>query len=1245
MEMIHGQNVTAQDVESAFSIALDAKLFAALCNDVAWGIVGRETLSLPSFTERINVRDKGIDAEWDTELPEANYSSALLGPGWNVFQYKQRNIFGQGRDRTFATLKSASNSGMKGAVHDLYRANNRRPDRYVLFTNLDLSHDQKSELREAILTDYDDPDAVHVEVVGAAELARFLNDLPHLRAAYFVRSRFSTWEVAWSKHQQSSPIPSITLIGREKVLDDLRRYVDDAMTRVVILSGPYGVGKSRLVLQATAHRSVETVMAVDPNLNVSDLPALERHGAETIVILDDPAPDTLEALVHAAATSRLKLLIALPTEEGILLPNYGLDDRLKVIPILPLSEMEADELLRMAEPEFDYNIFFWVLERAGGIPRILLMAAKYGKDLRSNTDSFTDAIAKETAKWIKLRLGNDTLKVLSLLSLLSQVRVGINRTSTEEIEPICKVFGGSTDVNSVSTKLPMLEKAGFLRTRNFDSEVLPPLLANHLAASLLRGRFDEALMLFRGLESEGRTRFVGRLCLLKGEEVALQFLSMLFEKEGPLGDLRSALGNVGLLLQVAGTMPEPTSRLVLHGLQSMTVEERAAIQSYQRRQLVFAIEQILFRRITSADALRCVALLAEAENVTYDKHATDLFCEAFQCLHSQVPLPLSQRLSILNDVLSEENSISLRLVGIQAIERGLDRMHGNDYHHSRGPDPFDQRPSLMWAEVFDYMGSLLNILLHCARADASEVADSARALIPRALIAYAVVCPPEQAQQRFVQVVEWVLMGEVPVPVADLARALRNTQHAWDEMIGRNTDEWAGRYRTGIAALEVLAEQIENAEFPIRLRRWAGRMYHEDYEVEDDESGDGLSRSNFHLRALALEVLSNPSLLTHDLLAWLCSSQAEMGPQFFYWLGDLDTECRWLPQVEALAANQSGVFAFAAYCHGLSHHNAAAVVQRLDELAEDFSVVAEAIVLATRWLPTDTRNVQRLVNLVREKKVSPGFVERYFSVAEWITNLRPEDCLALLDALAGPEHEHASVVIDLLEPWLRLRQPTDGALAQLAWECLEAEQSMRQRDSYSYDMVAYLLAKQDIERGFQLLEALLLKHRDGHHWMPIAHMARNEFWHFLRHSDSSRAVRILLSAVQHNSYWRIGFLHDIENAFVLTEDGDALVAYARESEEHAELICHLSSSAHSGFWPIAFAIIEKYQDSENVRKALDDSVLQMHGVISGSCQSHIRGRYAEIQRVLADAMTPVFARSWLSQLSQSFPVEARGVDE
>ncbi|MGJ5673426.1 MAG: hypothetical protein ACR9NN_07420 [Nostochopsis sp.] len=63
MSLTHGQSISAEDVETIISRNFSSQKFASLCNALTWAVSGRKCTSLPSFTERVNVKDGGIDAE------------------------------------------------------------------------------------------------------------------------------------------------------------------------------------------------------------------------------------------------------------------------------------------------------------------------------------------------------------------------------------------------------------------------------------------------------------------------------------------------------------------------------------------------------------------------------------------------------------------------------------------------------------------------------------------------------------------------------------------------------------------------------------------------------------------------------------------------------------------------------------------------------------------------------------------------------------------------------------------------------------------------------------------------------------------------------------------------------------------------------------------------------------------------------------------------------------------------------
>ncbi|MGJ5673425.1 MAG: hypothetical protein ACR9NN_07415 [Nostochopsis sp.] len=391
--------------------------------------------------------------------------SPFLDLGWNVFQYKQRDVFTSGRDKVVNDLKN----GLKRAVYDLYDRTKKRPNKYVLFTNVNLTHKtnaqggaeaQKGEIKKKILEDYDRPDTVSVEIVDAAGIASLLNDLPHLRSGFFSTDSFATWEKARSDLEKVKLYGANTiLIGRDRELEYLRNVIDNPEIRAVVISGQHNIGKTRLVLEATNQRPVETVIALDPrSMTVRDLLALNSSMLEIIVVIEDPDLDKVENFIdQTIASQKLKLVITLPTVDNHPIHhNFGLDERIHHIQIPRLSEDNSRELLRAAKANFDYSVESWVIRQAGGNPGILLQSV--GVDFRKKPDNFISTITDNLKLKIRQQFGENTIEVIQILSLLTYVI--FKDKPSEEIKLICQWFGENIQPNKVIEVIERLEKSG-----------------------------------------------------------------------------------------------------------------------------------------------------------------------------------------------------------------------------------------------------------------------------------------------------------------------------------------------------------------------------------------------------------------------------------------------------------------------------------------------------------------------------------------------------------------------------------------------------------------------------------------------------------------------------------------------------------------------------------------------------------------------------------------------------------------
>jgi hypothetical protein len=1216
MALVHGQHITAENIERH---SFSPKDFASLCNAITWALSERRCTSLPSFTERINVKDGGIDAEWDVELPK-NESSPLLGSGWNVFQYKWRDINASDRTTIFSNLKN----GLKGAVAELYKRTNRRPDKYVVFSNLDLTHfteaqnassPQKGELKESILEGYDQSDSVRIEVVGAAELAVFLNDLPHIRSSYFSTSSFMTWQKAWLNERSYGA--NTALIGRDKELDDLRSFVENPDIRVITLSGTQGIGKTRLALEATDHQPLETVIALDPiSMNVTDLLNLQSPNLETLVIIDDPDLQKAEKFTESVlASTGLKVLITLPTSENAPLPHFGLDSRVKNFSLASLLEEQSKQLLRDAGTDFDYGIESWVVKQAGGNPGILLQAvAISGRDFRQHTDNFIDTISSALEQKIRHRFNDDEIRILKLLSLLSFV--GTEGRVNQEIELICQVFGDGLSPNAVQEVIERLKKAGLVRMKGIYAEVLPPLFANYLAANLLQNRKLQLLIFFAKLSQDGQSRLIQRLRELK--PVAIDwFWDEMFSSTGLFRDLSSLLSHGRILRLVVCAVPYKVAKLVSE-LESRSLEELRSIQDSERDTLVWVLEELIFREQTSLQALRYLKLLAETdiENNRID-NASSKFCQCFQPLHPQIPIPIQRRLEFLETFFKPTASTESHLLGIKVIQTVLNRYRHAYLHEGSGAQPVDARPTMTWKDVWDFQQSLLNLLMKQVDSEKSIVAEAAKQAVPKVISEFAMLqFSPDVAIENFQTTVNWVLSHKVGISVSQVSDALASVHIFYTSHSAKADEKTVIKCKEFLEKINVLINKLDKADFAIRLKQWTGHwtIKHDDNDSEP--------------KILAQEAIKQPELLTDELLSWLCSKESQEAWSFCHWLGRFDTERRWLSKIEVIGAQENGLVVFSAYFGGLGQIDRSFVSDRLDELAESNEVKAEAIVLATRHLGGDLRGVERLVNLIQQKRANPANVAIQLKGGGWIKSLSQGEFLQILQETVGSEMENTAAAIDLFSIWLHNQRSIDGELAKFAWTCLEANNTInKQREA---DRIACQLVQSDIEKGFSLFIKLLLQPISNQCWNPIDHFGQNEFWKALYSENRNRAVNaILSSAVGEFSYGSVNF-SDIAKAVDQERDSDLLIEFALEDENQALLVCNCLLEERNNFWSIAFQMIEKYPSNHEITGILSKAILWNYWQRYHS--DYLEKCIEEIKQRINSSDTPYYALNWLDEL-------------
>ena len=715
---------------------------------------------------------------------------------------------------------------MLGAAAAIELRTGKRLASYVLWTNVHLTLAQAAKLRAAISKGRTSARKrkVLVTVVGASTLAALAQHFPHLRSAFFATSAFRDWGRSFETHQKQSlqigdehALPRLT--GRDGPLNELRRLIDNPSVRAIVVAGPHMMGKTRLVLEGTRHRDVDTVESLDPaGITADGLLRLHKTGRETIVLLQDLATDTTERIMKevVAADGAIKALVTLPTQEGAPIPNFGLDDRTKVLPLAPLTEPEARSLYNdvLAAHRVDYGVESWILEQAGGIPGVLIAAAKLGNRIRPEAGTFVDQVGEAfEAKLRRVLSDTSVQETMEVASLMTQVR--IERDNDAELLALCCPLGLAPHV--FRTAIERLEDAGYARRRGSFVEAAPPILANRLAGRTVRGRPAEVMVVFRALAAGGRRRLLRRLAQVR-EGCADRFWSLLFEYGGVMGSFAAVLEYIDLFRVAAAAGVVLAADIVHEGLRALPLERRRGLVGEARHGLVSSLQEMMAVAATSERAFRSLGLLAEAENEDFSNNATGVFCHGAYPVNTQVPLLLARRLAVLREFLSPERDEAAAVVALQAASDAVSSGRSILLTPSRGPRPAGGYPAGMtWGDVQVYRRCLLDAISAAVNDTRPRVRKKAKAVWSTAAenLAYDVRENAESAVAAFEQIVDRIISGDQEFTISSVVDVImicyRNLVDMPEDRHPAGAKELAG-------PLAGLLRKLRTGSYEVRLR-------------------------------------------------------------------------------------------------------------------------------------------------------------------------------------------------------------------------------------------------------------------------------------------------------------------------------------------------------------------------------------------------------------------------------------------
>lgn len=1235
--IIHGQNIESKDIKFICSI-WDIYKFVSFCNTTIWGILGRNLLSIPSFTERVNIADNGIDAECmgDVQSNIINANNPFICEGWNVFQFKQRDMTPTNTTRKQIISKLVKD--LKGALNSIYKKTQKKAANYILFTNIDLTHTEKADFKKSILYGYKDRVNAKVEIIGAGELAAFVNDVPHIRSSFFIPESFSTWEEYMRKDKEARCYgPWINLIGREESLKNLKDLINNKNIKAIVLYGPQGIGKSRLLLEATKDYSYKVVVVNNPEfLKPSEIGKFESPHQEIIILIDDADANDIENLTKEAfSRTNIKLAITLPTPENISFPSFGYDQRITPFLVDKLSDTESEQLLKETNMPMDFSLMSWIKYHAQGNPSILLAAANVATSLKEKPGDFIEKVGRQFENRVKKSFGGQGLLVLKLLSILTHV--GISGDHKEEINVIHDLFGEGISKDEARKEIKILEQSGLINRKGSFVEVSLPIFAIYLSQQLLSS-FDNLIpILLVKLSDSARTRFLRRLSRLN-PEVVKDFWDEVFERDGLFRDRNTVINNIRILHYIAGAVPHRAIDVLESTILPLDNANRLQIHGEVRREFMWTLEQLLFRRDTSLRALRIVGLLGDAETENCSNNATGVFCECFLAMHYQMPITLNERLDLLKEFSGQKQAQALRLLSIKAMSKALTGTGFQMLRRSDSLEPFEGMPAMTYGEIWDYMGGICSLLFNLAEDKDKNITEAVCDILPDVVARTTTQGRPEEGIKDFKKLLNWVTQLK-KINISKFARALNSVRRTFEDRVSKEdiSEKDRNKLKGWLKELNQIKEELDSENFELRLKRWAGAWTHDDDDsVLSHKGGD--YRFQVELKILAKEAVEDPVKLNDDIMIWLLSSNAQKAHAFFVCLGEIDSDRIWLPKFEKLAKEEQGSNAFALYCYGLKKHSHEIIKSRLEELFDNTKIHPLATLYTISYFEACAEGVKRISDLIEKGLLDPVVAGTALRYGRWIDTLKDDELLVLLKAIAGKNFKYDAPAVNLLSMWIHLKKPIKGKLADFGWQCLEAANPFSSRnDNYAYDQLASVLVKDDKERAFALAKKLIMS-EEKDCWNPIDRYRSRRFWDELTRIDRKRALKMLLEICLLNPEHRFTVTWNLKEVLNQVRDRDLIIEFSLADEKWAEILSECISSKKPDFWKISIPMLEHYLSNERISTNIQHGLEQMGEVIMGGFHNHYIKVLGMINEILETPTIPAKVRLWLQKIEERYRI-------
>tara|TARA_R110001606_G_scaffold78130_1_gene180445 strand:- start:5899 stop:9816 length:3918 start_codon:yes stop_codon:yes gene_type:complete len=512
--------------------------------------------------------------------------------------------------------------------------------------------------------------------------------------------------------------------------DDARKNAFKALSQAlnsnsfsIRLTGLSGLGKSRLLIEYKSRNDLKDsefiiFSGAENEYTVKEsIKTAAEKGALGFIIIDNCSVELHNYATNAIEVnnSPLKLISTYfyHEEEKKLINSI----RIK------LEKLESEQISNIIDarlPDLEPSSKKQLEKFIEGFPLLAQMTIKELQQEGRVTTKFDESNLVEKLINGDGNLSPQARELLKVFSLFDYFRFqkGIRDDVNEDAE-FLKSIAGTDQITFENTVMTFNEKELINCTGSLARVVPKPLALNLAMEWWNTSAFDRQNEIVSNLPARLNDSFCAQIKYLDSSINVQSFVESFCAANHPFGQAELLLSKQGSRLFRALVEVNPTvtnnqlHRVILH----LTDEEIQKIAGDVRRNLIWALEMLVFHKSCFEKASWCLFKLAQFENESFSNNALGQFSQLFRWQLSGTEADFSERLAILDKALALSIE-SADVVIIAAVKTAINtyggtRTIGAEFQGTK-PELTEWSPKT-YQEIYDYWQSLLNILLEIVK--------------------------------------------------------------------------------------------------------------------------------------------------------------------------------------------------------------------------------------------------------------------------------------------------------------------------------------------------------------------------------------------------------------------------------------------------------------------------------------------------------------------------------------------------